>query len=255
MCIATESLKFLYMSQFLAPGSSYSSFLKAYNITQQKGYFPYEWPDDINKLEYTTLPSLEDFYSQLKGRNITEEEYAYCQQVWRDHKMTTFRDFLVWYNNLDVAPFVQAVEKFQQFYFQKGIDVFKSAISVPGIARQLLFKTAQKQKVNFALFDNHNKDLHQTIKHNIVWGSKHHLYCAGKTLIRGQKKCGAILGFDANALYLQSIGQPMPVGPFVDRLANNDFRPELHDKYMFAYYWFYWLAHCHSIDIQHQLDN
>ena len=138
--------------------------------------------------------------------------------------MTTFQDFLVWYNNLDVAPFVQAVGKFQQFYFQKGIDVFKSAISVPGIARQLLFKTAKKQKVNFALFDNHNKDLYQTIKHNIVGGpsiifTRHH--CAGKTLIRGQ-----------NALYLQSIGQPMPVGPFVRRLANNDFRPELRDKYM-----------------------
>ena len=257
MCIATESLKFLDMSQFLAPGSSYSGFLKAYHITQQKGYFPYEWLDDINKLEYTTLPSLEDFYSQLKGSNITEEEYVYCHQVWRDHKMTTFRDFLVWYNNLDVAPFVQAVEKFQQFYFQKGIDVFKSAISVPGIARQLLFKTAQKQKVNFALFDNHNKDLYQTIKHNIVGGpsiifTRHH--CAGKILIRGQKKCRVILGFDANALYLQSIGQPMPVGPFVRRLANNDFRPELRDKYMSAYYWLDWLAHCHSIDIQQQLN-
>ena len=129
MCIATESLKFLDMSQFLAPGSSYSSFLKAYHITQQKGYFPYEWLDDINKLEFTTLPSLEDFYSQLNGSNITEEEYTYCHQVWRDHKMTTFRDFLVRYNYLDVAPFVQAVEKFQQFYFQKGRRIQVSHIS------------------------------------------------------------------------------------------------------------------------------
>ena len=169
----------------------------------------------------------------------------------------TFRDFLVWYNNLDVAPFVQAVEKNQQFYFQKGIDVFKSAISVPGIASQLLFKTAQKQKVNFALFDNHNKDLYQTIKHNIVGDPSiifTRQHSARKTLIRGQKKCGAILGFDANALYLQSIGQPMPVGPLVRRLANNDFRPKLCDKYMSAYYWLDWLAHCHSIDIQHQLN-
>lgn len=55
--------------------------------------------------------------------------------------MTTFKDFLVWYNNLDV----EAVEKVQQFYFEKGIDVFKTAISVPGIAKQLLFKTARKQ--------------------------------------------------------------------------------------------------------------
>ena len=82
--------------------------------------------------------------------------------------MKTFRDFLVWYNNLDVEPFVEAVENFQQFYFEKSIDVFKTAISVPGIARQLLFRTARKENANFALFDKQNEDLYQTIKHNIV---------------------------------------------------------------------------------------
>ena len=256
-CIATESLKFLDMSQFLAAGSSYTSFLKAYHVAEQKGYFPYEWFDDIAKLEYEFLPPHQAFYSQLKGSNISEEEYQYCQHIWQDHRMTTFRDFLVWYNNLDVAPFVAAVGNFQKFYFQKGVDVFKTAISVPGIARQLLFKTARKENVNFALFDKQNQDLYRTIKHNIVGGpsiifTRHH--CAGQTQIRGLKQCGSILGFDANALYLQAIGQPMPVGPFVRRLAHNDFRPELRDRYMSAYYWMDWLAHSYGLEIQHQLN-
>ena len=256
-CIATESLKFLDMSQFLAAGSSYAGFLKAYHISEQKGYFPYEWFDDVTKLEATSLPPHQAFYSHLKGSNISEEEYQYCEKVWRDHQMRTFRDFLVWYNNLDVEPFVKAVENFQQFYFEKGIDVFKTAISVPGIARQLLFRTARKENANFALFDKQNEDLYQTIKHNIVGGpsiifTRHH--CAGQTPIRGKKQCGAILGFDANALYLQAIGQPMPVGPFVRRLADNEFRPELRDKYMSAYYWMDWLAYVHGVDIQHKLN-
>ena len=163
--------------------------------------------------------------------------------------MTTFRDFLVWYNNLDVAPFVAAVGNFQKFYFQKGVDVFKTAISVPGIARQLLFKSARKENVNFSLFDKQNQDLFRTIKHSIVGGpsiifTRHH--CAGQTQIRGLKQCGSILGFDANALYLQAIGQPMPVGPFVRRLAHNDFCPELPYRYMSAYYWMDWLAHSYG---------
>ncbi|MCG7866661.1 MAG: hypothetical protein JAY74_09850, partial [Candidatus Thiodiazotropha taylori] len=256
-CIAMKTLKFLDMSQFLAPGSSYAGFLKAYHVTEQKGFFPYEWFDDIGKLEATSLPAHGAFYSHLKGSNISEEEYAYCQRVWRDHQMQTFRDFLVWYNNLDVRPFVEAVEKFQHFYFQKSIDVFKTAISVPGIARQLLFKTARDQNANFALFDEGNKDLYQTVKCNIVGGpsitfTRHH--CVGQTLIRGQKPCRSILGFDANALYLNAIDQPMPVGPFVRRLAGNHFRPELRDKYMSAYYWMDWLAHNHEIAIQHRLN-
>ena len=165
--------------------------------------------------------------------------------------MRTFRDFLVWYNNLDVEPFVEAVENFQQFYFEQGIDVFKTAISVPGIPRPLLFRTGRKENANFALFDKQNEDLYQTIKHNIVGGPsiifpRHH--CAGQTRIRGNKRqCGAILGFDANALYLQAISQPMPVGPFVRRLADNDFRPESRDKYMSTYYWMDWLAYAHGV--------
>ncbi|MCG8047362.1 MAG: hypothetical protein N0E48_17320, partial [Candidatus Thiodiazotropha endolucinida] len=156
-----------------------------------------------------------------------------------------------------MSSFIDAVERFKQFYFEKGVDVFKTAISVPGIARQLLFKTAKEAKVNFALFDEYNKDLYQMVKRNIVGGpsiifTRHH--CAGQTRIRGQKPCRAILGFDANALYLQAIGQPMPVGPFVRRLANNDFSPELRDKYMSAYYWMDWLAHTHNISIQHRLN-
>ena len=34
--------------------------------------------------------------------------------------MTTFRDFLVYNNDLDVGPFVQPVQKMQQFYFEQG---------------------------------------------------------------------------------------------------------------------------------------
>ena len=256
-CIAMNTLKFLDMSQFLAPGSSYAGFLKAYRVTEQKGFFPYEWFDDIAKLEDTALPPHESFYSQLKGSNISEKEYAYCQGVWRDQNMQTFREFLIWYNNLDVKPFVEAVKKFLNFYFEKGIDVFKTAISVPGIARQLLFKSARDQNASFALFDEGNKDLYQTVKSNIVGGpsiifTRHH--CVSQTRIRGQKPCRSILGFDANALYLNAIGQPMPVGPFVRRLASNDFRPELRDKYMSAYYWMDWLAHSQEITIQHRLN-
>lgn len=127
--------------------------------------------------------------------------------------MTTFRDFLIWYNNLDVGPFVVAVERFQKFYFVKAIDVFKTAISVPGIARQLLFRSAKEQHVNFALFDKQNADHYERVKNNIVGGPSiifNRQHCSGKTRIRGGKKCGSILGFDANALYLQVIGQYCP---------------------------------------------
>ena len=45
--------------------------------------------------------------------------------------MRTFKDFLVWYNNLDVGPFVTAVIRLQKFYFERDIDIFKTTVSVP----------------------------------------------------------------------------------------------------------------------------
>ena len=85
----------LYYSQiitnYLAPNFSYSDFLKAYEIKQTKGFFPYEWMDCLDKLNHTSLPPHENFYSSLKNENISVEDYAYCQQVWEENQMTTFK--------------------------------------------------------------------------------------------------------------------------------------------------------------------
>ena len=45
MCLKTEHLKFLDITNCLAPGFSYDAFIKAYECPQTKGYFPYEWVD------------------------------------------------------------------------------------------------------------------------------------------------------------------------------------------------------------------
>ncbi len=55
-CMSSDSLKFLDVSQYLAPGTSYAKFLKAYNVEEGKGHFPYEWFDDVTKLDVTSLP-------------------------------------------------------------------------------------------------------------------------------------------------------------------------------------------------------
>ncbi len=56
MLIKTDMLKFLDITNYLAPGYSYSKFLRAYDVHQQKGFFPYEWVDCLDKLDTTSLP-------------------------------------------------------------------------------------------------------------------------------------------------------------------------------------------------------
>ena len=75
MCISTPTLKFLDASNYLAAGTSYDFFLKSYDISSRKSFFPYEWLDDYTKLQYPELPPYDAFYSNLKKVNTLEAEY------------------------------------------------------------------------------------------------------------------------------------------------------------------------------------
>lgn len=143
-CLCNDNFKFLDITSYLAPGVNYSKFLKAFDVQENKGFFCYEWLQNVEQLRYPSLPPHSAFYSTLKESNITSEEYALCQRAWREHNMKTFEDFLRWYNNLDVGPFVEAVENLQKYYFERHIDVFKTSISVPGVARRLMFDTGRR---------------------------------------------------------------------------------------------------------------
>jgi hypothetical protein len=55
-----KSFKFLDVINYLAPEPS---FLKAFKIAEQKGYFPYEFFGYPSTLDYPELPPYEAFYS------------------------------------------------------------------------------------------------------------------------------------------------------------------------------------------------
>ena len=114
--ISSEHFKFLDILQFLVPGRSYASFLKAYGVNDEKGIIPYLWFDAVEKLDKTSLPERECFSDTFKSEELSEDDYRGFLQVWEEHGMKMFKDYLKWYNNLDVKPFVEAVSKLQCFY-------------------------------------------------------------------------------------------------------------------------------------------
>ena len=234
MCFSTTNLKFLDVTQYLAPGVSYDKYLKAYGCELQKGHFPYEYMDGIGKLADRALPPQAAFYSQLKSEEISDADYARCQAVWHDNQMTTMRDYLIWYNNRDVTPFLEAIAKQFTFYCDRGIDMFKDGISVPGLSLLHLFNDLPND-TNFVTFNQTNSDLHELVKDNIVGGPAiifHRYHEKGITKIRGGSElCRKIVGYDANALYLWALMQDMPTGWYVRRREENGFRPQQAQPY------------------------
>ena len=116
MCLSMDKPKFLDMTNYIAPGFSYDKYLKAYGCKITKGHFPYEYMNCLSKLNETVLPPKEAFFRQLKNEGISDEDYVGCQVAWRDNGMMTLQDFLVWYNNRDVVPFLQAIDRQFAFY-------------------------------------------------------------------------------------------------------------------------------------------
>lgn len=126
LALRTGILKFADLSNFVVTGTSYGAFLKAYQ-------FPYEYVRSVSQLEEPQLPPREAFHSWLRKSEVSEEDYAVCQRAWTEKGMRTLRDFLVWYNNLDVVPFLEALNKMSQFWRRYGVDMLKEAISLPAL--------------------------------------------------------------------------------------------------------------------------
>ena len=70
------------------------------------------------------------------------------------------------------------------------LDVFKNAVSLPGIARHIIFSYARKNNAQFSLIDKKNADLYTTYQNNMVGGPSSLFQRRaekGKTFIRGGK--------------------------------------------------------------------
>ena len=234
MCLYTDKLKLVDICNYLAPGVSYAKYLTAYGCELGKGHFPYEYMDSIGKLDECSLPPQAVFYSRLKNEGIANDDYARCQAVWRDNGMETLREYLIWYNNRDVTPFLEALEKQFTFYRDRNIDMFKDGISVPGLSLLHLFNDLPND-TNFVTFNRTNSDLHELVKDNIVGGPAiifHRYHEKNVTRIRGgSEPCRSIVGYDANALYLWGIMQDMPTGWYTRRRAETGFRPDVAQPY------------------------
>ena len=72
--------------QFLAPGYNLKSFFNAFGVSEQKGFFPYDYFTHADQLDETTLPPYETFHSTIKNCNVLEKEYASFQKLLDQEK-------------------------------------------------------------------------------------------------------------------------------------------------------------------------
>jgi hypothetical protein len=143
--IKTERFTFLDQMNYCAAGTDLRKFIKAYDIDEQKGYFPYEWFDCYEKLDYLIRDlKREDFNSSLKNTTMDENDFKELMQTCSKLNLIYVKDLLKWYNNLDVRPMLKACLKQKEFYYSFDLDMYKDGFTLPALSETILFQFAQQ---------------------------------------------------------------------------------------------------------------
>ena len=67
--------------------------LNKFVLLLRKGLDPYEKMDNWEKLDETTLPPKEAFYTNLNLEDISHEDYAHAQEVWDVFKIKNLGEY------------------------------------------------------------------------------------------------------------------------------------------------------------------
>ena len=68
------------------------------------------------KLDETSLPSKEAFYSRLAGKGITDEDYQHAHTVWKEFNMESMKDYHNVYNLSDVLLLSDIFENLRSIF-------------------------------------------------------------------------------------------------------------------------------------------
>ncbi|GMF15815.1 unnamed protein product [Phytophthora lilii] len=122
--INTRNYKFLDMTNYVPAGTSYDKYLKTY-IGGCKC-------EDSSRC----VCGLES--------DIKDEDYEFVKFAWDHHEMKTLKDLLIWYNNLDVEPFVSAIQAQRELFKKFDLDMFVDGVSLPGLSEKVMYQSCFK---------------------------------------------------------------------------------------------------------------
>ena len=116
--------------------------------------------------------------------------------------MSSFKDFLQWYNNKEVVPTLEAMQKVIAIYHDKNVDMLKLGCTLPNLANICLHKSTNAKSYPFTEV---HKDLLEKIREDVVGGA--FIVFTGKAVVdetsipKSTNICNSIVGINASQLY------------------------------------------------------
>ena len=187
-----------------------------FRLLIRKGVYPYEYMDSFDKFKETSLPAIENFYSQLNMDGISRNDYRHAKKVWDTFELNDLGDYHDLYVMSDTLLLADVFENFrdtcQQIY---GLDP-AHFYTAPGLAWTAALKIT---KVKLKLLTD--IDMLLMVERGIRGGicqAIHH-YAKANNPYMGSKynksKANSYLMYwDANNLYGWAMSQKLPTHGF-----------------------------------------
>ena len=200
-------------------------------LLKQKGFFPYEYMDSIEKLKDTEPPPQKAFYSKLSGKGINNYNYRHVLNVWKTWKMKTFKEYLELYNITDVLLLADVFENFRNICLKNyGLDPVHY-YTAPGLAWDAMLKMT---KINLELLSDVDKLLmvEKGIRGGISIISNRYGEANNKYMKEYDKNKASkyLMYLDANNLYGAAMSEKLPVHSFkwmTEKEINNIFNNQI----------------------------
>ena len=116
--------------------------LNKFVLLLRKGVYPYEYMNSWEKINETTLPPKEAFYSNLKLEDITDKDYIHAQKVWDVFEIKNLDEYNDLYVQSDTLLLSDVFENFRNMCLKIYELDPVYFVSAPGLAWQTCLKKA-----------------------------------------------------------------------------------------------------------------
>ena len=110
--------------------------LNKFILLLRKGIYPYEYMDSWEKFNEKSLPSKDDFYSNLNMEDIDDIDYRHGNNVFKGFKLENLGDYHDLYVQSDTLLLADVFENFRDMCLKEYELDPAHFLSLPGLAWQ-----------------------------------------------------------------------------------------------------------------------
>ena len=187
---------------------------KKLDLMAQKGVYPYDYMDSIDKFS-EKLPPKEEFYSILNDEHISDKDYKHAQNVWNTFSLKNMGEYHDLYLKSDILLLADVFQNFRktclEYYKLDPCHYFTSpGLSWDAMLKMTNIKLELMTDINMFLF------IEKGMRGGISYISNRYGKANNKYMTSYDEKAPSsyIMYLDANNLYGWAMSQYLPTGGF-----------------------------------------